>query len=367
MMKLCTLPTGDKVYRYYKCIAILFFGDRKVLSTSVLNGGYREDLTAVFNHDCNPGAGMACTLRAPSYAEHMRIIAEELGLDPNTVSGVATAASMDNVAIHTEQYEDLAVTAVVTGGVEVNGGRVGEPAQFFKPVAKTELERPGTINIMLVINADLPPGILARAVVTCTEAKTAALQELMVGSNYSTGLATGSGTDSTIVIANPQSELYFESAGKHSKLGELIGQSVKLAVKEALRLQTKLSPDYQHSVLRRSKRYGITEESLWTVYQQQGSLLSKAQFIDGLHHVERDGYLVAYTSLVMHLLDQEQWELLTPNDTRRICGEIMQLAATTYNLSPLLAIDAETSVLTSWSKLLAAAATAYFKHNEECL
>jgi len=72
---------------------------------------------------------------------------------------------------------------------------------------------------MLVIDADLPPGIMARALVTCTEAKTAAIQELMAGSNYSNGLATGSGTDQTIVIANPASELYFEGAGKHSKLG----------------------------------------------------------------------------------------------------------------------------------------------------
>ena len=77
-------------------------------------------------------------------------------------------------------------------------------------------------------------------VVTCTEAKTAAIQELLAGSNYSTGLATGSGTDQTIIVANSDSELYFEGAGKHSKMGELIGKTVTKAVKAAyLRLVSK--------------------------------------------------------------------------------------------------------------------------------
>ena len=82
-MKLHTLSTGDPVYRYYKSIVIPFNASRKVLSTSVYNGGYREDLRGIFNHDCNPGNGMPCELRASTYEEHMRIIAAEIGLDPD--------------------------------------------------------------------------------------------------------------------------------------------------------------------------------------------------------------------------------------------------------------------------------------------
>ena len=59
MMKIYTLPTGDPVHRYSKCIVVPFTGKRRVLSTCPLNGGYQEDLTAVFNNDGNPGAGMA--------------------------------------------------------------------------------------------------------------------------------------------------------------------------------------------------------------------------------------------------------------------------------------------------------------------
>lgn len=334
-MKIHTLSTGDLVYRYYKSIIVTFEQPRKVLSTSVQNGGYREDLTAVFNHDCNPGAGMACTLRAPTYEEHLRLVATEVGIDPDTSSGIATAANMNNVAIAAEEYETLTVTALVTGGVEVNGGRVGDPATYFKPVENSKLDKPGTINILLVIDADMPPGTMARAMVTCTEAKTAALQELMVGSNYSQGLATGSGTDGTIVVGNPASPLYLESAGKHSKLGELIGRVVKTAVKEALLKQTGLSPQQQYSVLRRIKRFGIKEEVLWEQYQQDNlEKTTKPKFLEGLYQLDTHQQLVIYTSLYVHLLDQLSWELLGAEETMKSGNELLILMAKPFGITP---------------------------------
>lgn len=145
------------------------------------------------------------------------------------------------------------MTAIVTGGIETNGGRVGDPADYYKPVEKPD--KLGTINIILILDADMPPGTLARALVTCTEAKTAAIQELLAGSNYSTGLATGSGTDQTIIVANSDSALYFEGAGKHSKMGELIGKTVTKAVKAALSKQSGLNPKTQHNVFRRLKTF----------------------------------------------------------------------------------------------------------------
>lgn len=337
-MLLCTLSNGDAVNRYDKRIVIKFEQPCKVLSTSVLNGGYREDLTAVFNHDCHTGGGTDCTLRAPTYGEHMRLVARELGFDPDMVTGMVTAAQMENAAIISKKYESLTVTAIVTGGIEVNGGRAGDPATYFKPVEKSKLHKPGTINILLVIDADMPPGILARAMVTCTEAKTAALQELMAGSNYSSGLATGSGTDQTIIIANPVSALYLESAGKHSKLGELIGCAVKQAVKEALLRQTGLSPGLQHSVLRRLKRFGVNEEALWQEYAaDNGRQIAKQQFLEYLYKVDRDQQLLTYTSLYVHLLDQFLWGLLSGAEVRQTGDELLAMVAGKFGV-PLTAI-----------------------------
>ncbi|MDU2065661.1 MAG: adenosylcobinamide amidohydrolase [Sporomusaceae bacterium] len=350
---LCLLANADRVYRYYKSIVVLFKQNRKVLSTSVLNGGYREDLQAVFNHDCNPGAGMACTLRAATYEAHLRLVAEDLGLEPEAVTGMATAASMENVSVQEAKYQELTVTAIVTGGIEVNGGRVGDPATYYDPIDRHKPYQAGTINIILHLNGNMAPGVMARALVICTEAKTAALQELMAGSNYSTGLATGSGTDSTILIADPQAAIYFEDAGKHSKLGELIGVTVKQAVKEALYKQTNLSPSFQHSILQRLKRYKVTEESLWNLYRQQNSSSLKAEFIDVLYNLEREEKILVYTSLYVHILDQQNWGLLADTASLNSKQDILTLAARNYEVTaPILSDTEQMAALTAWSELI---------------
>ena len=287
--KLYTLSTGDEVYRYEKSIVIFFKGRRKVLSTSVFNGGYHENYNAVFNHDAKQGAGMPCEMLAPTYTEHMQILSGRLGLNPETVTGMGTAADMENAAIETLSYQNLTVTAIVTGGIETNGGRVGDPADFFKPLEKPD--KAGTINIMLVLDTDLPPGTLTRALVTCTEAKTAAIQELLEGSKYSNGIATGSGTDTTIVVANSESPLYLEGAGKHSKLGELIGRVVKEAVKKALDKQTGLNPQSQHNALKRLQRFGVNKTTLWKKYLaagMKGDALLKPEFLAKAEALEKE-------------------------------------------------------------------------------
>lgn len=353
-MNLYILSTGDEVRRYDKSIVILFAQPRNVLSTSVYNGGYREDLTAVFNRDCSREAGKYGKLTAANYEAYLRWAAQEVGLDPAAVSGMGTGASMNNVAIRSETYETLTVTAIVTGGVDDNGGRAGDPAAYFEPNERNEAYKPGTINILLVIDADMPPGTLARALVTCTEAKTAALQELLAGSNYSCGLATGSGTDSTILIANPASPVYLQSAGKHAKLGELIGRTVKQAVKEALRLESGLSPERQHSLLWRLKRFGVTAETLWQEFATESrETVTKEQFLEQLRQIDTNPQWVTYTSLYVHLLDQFTWELLSGEEVVQVGQEILALAATSFNgLPPAIAKPEFEDCLAAWTRLV---------------
>ncbi len=352
-MKIYELANGDSVYRSEKSIIIRFKESRKVLSTSIYNGGYQEQLTAVFNYDCTVPNGR-CTWRAANYEEYMRQAAAGLDLAPDTVSGMATAAAMDNVAIHTACYQSLQVTALVTGGIEENGGRAGDPATYFEPAERNTLYKPGTINIFLVIDADMPPASLVRALVTCTEAKTAALQELMAGSNYSTGLATGSGTDQTMIIANPHSPLYLESAGKHAKLGELIGCVVKQAVKEALQRQTGLSSKLQYSSLRRLKRFGVGEETLWTLYRQETGDADQVWFLQRLRCLDTNSRLVIYTSLYVHLLDQWLWGLLNPEEVRRTGQELIEQVSSCFGIgAPQIGGGKLEDYLTAWGRLLA--------------
>jgi adenosylcobinamide hydrolase len=331
-MKLYEVSTGDTVYRYEKSIVMFFQGKRKILSTSVYNGGYHENFKAVFNHDGTCGAGMEFKMLSDTYEEHMKMIASKIGLEPEFVTGMGTAAQMENVAIHSLSYKELTVTAIVTGGIEINGGRVGDPASYYKPVEKPN--KLGTINIMLILDADMPPGTLVRALVTCSEAKTAAIQELMAGSNYSTGLATGSGTDQTIVVANAEAELYLEGAGKHAKMGELIGKVVMQAVKDALNKQTGLNPQSQHSILHRLKRFGVNTETIWMKYcRLVKHPVIKPVFLERLAQLEKEDSMVTYTSLYIHLFDQYSWGLLSEKEIITAANRILLILAEHYQVA----------------------------------
>lgn len=320
-----TFQNGDELHHYQKSLVTTFAGHRKVISTAPYNGGIKTDLRAVFNNDCKPGEGMACELKAPSYDEHMALLSEELGISREECAGISTAASMENVSIKTKAFKEVEVTAVVTGGIENNGGRAGDPAFWHEEKGESVYVKPGTINIMLHINTDLSEGALTRALVTCTEAKTAALGELMASSRYSMGIATGSGTDGTIIICDSESDILLTQAGKHSKLGELIGVAVIEALKEALEKQSGLNPNKQHSILRRMDRFQVTEETLWNGYVQKGGNLDKPHFLHQLHILAVEDEIVTYTSLYAHLLDQLNWKLLSVKEIVPAAEALLEL------------------------------------------
>ena len=254
-MRIWSAPRGDEAHLYKKSAVLTFGGPRTVLSTSPFNGGLRRDLAQVFNHCCSPGDGMPCMMRAATYEEHLALVASELGLDPDRSAGLSTAANMEFMAVLTEGWGSANVTAFVTAGLEVNAGRAGDLAAWTEEVEQGKQASPdsrveGTVNIILHFDCNLSDGALTRALITVTEAKAAALQELMVSSCFSNGIATGSGTDGAILIADASAPLRLTDTGNHSKLGEVTGRLAKRAVKEALRLQTSLTPARQHDLLR---------------------------------------------------------------------------------------------------------------------
>ena len=348
--KLCTLSTGDEVYFYDKSIVICFQGKRRVLSTSLYNGGYHEDFTAVYNYDAKQGAGMPCEMLADNYVDHMQLISQRLALDPEKVSGMSTAASMENVAVEVLKHKELTVTAIVTGGIETNGGRVGDLADYYRPQEKPV--KYGTINIMLVLDCDLAPGTIARALVTCTEAKTAAIQELLEGSKYSQGLATGSGTDQTIIVCNTESELYLDGAGKHSKLGELIGKAVIAAVKKALAKQSGLTPTLQHNASRRLKRFGVQPSGMWEAFHSAQPAVIKPEYLVAAEKLACEETMLTFTSLYIHLLDQCAWELISPREMQQAGQFLLDILATQYNVEKIeLRDDDNDDMLEAWKIL----------------
>lgn len=363
-----TLPTGDPVYRYQEAVVVMFGGKRKVLSTGGGNGGYTEHLQSVFNHQSGYGYCTNPEDAPVTYEEYITdFVNNRLGLSLATTTGMATIVSMENVCIEKASYKDLSVTAIVTASLEVNGGRVCDPAQYYEEKGKENMVRAGTINIMLHINANMTPGCMTRAVVTLTEAKSAAIAELLGSSLYSHGIATGSGSDSVIITADADSDFELTYAGKHGKLGEMIGITVKTAVKKALGKHMGLTPESQHSIEKRTFRYGLTQEKYWEAIQTENQIesleasqiengiksleaiqieneikslesspkdditlpiqVSEKKFKDKLNLLDQDGLMVSCTSLYIHLMDQLDWGLLDPEETEEPAAMLLSRMA----------------------------------------
>ena len=238
----------------------------QVLSTSAHLGGQRDDLLFLANHQSCQASGdesrITAILRAGPIAYHRRVC-EEAEIDPDRTALMGTAANMAYAAHRWSTFEDLRVDTVVTAGVSGNAARAGDPAQWkesdegWQEVSCSS----GTINTILILNRPVTPAALARAVVTMTEAKSAALAELAIPSRYSPNIATGTGTDQFCLAAPIDSARKAkESTSPHSKLGELIGVSVREAVLEALRWQNGLEPSSTRSLFHALGRFGLTEE-----------------------------------------------------------------------------------------------------------
>lgn len=239
----------------------------RVLSTSLCNGGQTTAIRFLVNHQSCEGSGHTDRFRAIIDAGndgyHQRTCAEA-GVPPASTAMMGTAANMNYAAVSADVDGEVTVTAVVTAGVESNATCAGDPAKWRETSAGMERvpDYAGTINTMLLMNVPLTDAALARAVVTMTEGKSAALQRLAVPSRQSPDLATGTGTDQYCVAAPLDGPATFTSTSSHMKLGELIGRAARDATMEALRWQNGLEPSYTRGAVHALSRYGITEVSL---------------------------------------------------------------------------------------------------------
>ena len=158
-----------------------------------------------------------------------------LEIPSNDLSFLSTGANMNNVAVCEKSYQNRIVCCLATGGVG-NALRSGvdtadwmEQDGFYKKTL-------GTINIILLTNVTMTAGALAKSIITATEAKTAALQDMDARSSVSPdNQATGTGTDNMIVVSGVDRDKKVRTAGGHTKIGELIGATTKVAVYESIK------------------------------------------------------------------------------------------------------------------------------------
>jgi len=169
-----------------------------------------------------------------NYKKFKRKLPLSLGIKPRDIAFLSTGVHMDNLAVCEKSYEEFKVCCFATAGAKGNALRTGVDGASYVERHGTFIEAVGTINILLLTNATLSDGAMARAIITATEAKTAALQDLNVKSTYSRHQATGTGTDNIIVVSGKNGKPLLLTSG-HTKMGELMGFAAKAAVTEALK------------------------------------------------------------------------------------------------------------------------------------
>jgi len=229
-----------------KTLIIEFKKPTAILSTLE---GFREGIQTIGNHYVPPqhwavapehGLG---ALRASAYSA--------LGLKQERASFLFTGADMDHLSIKHETFKQLTVYALVTAGVSSNAMRMSRD--------RGDYYEPGTINVIVISNMALTPRAMTRAIITATEAKTAALLDMDIRSSYDDGArrATGTGTDNMIIAGGGRGKKApLDHSGGHTKLGELISKAVYAGVTEAVNRQNGFFA--QRTIFQRLKERGIS-------------------------------------------------------------------------------------------------------------
>jgi len=222
------------VYHAYKGVELntllVSFGEkRRVLSTL---DGYKE--VKFVANTYTPLSLSRHTMK--NYGEFQKNFPLALGIRPEEITFLSTGVDMDDLAVCEKSYQEFKVCCLATAGAKGNALRTGVDVASYVERDGNFVSTLGTINVILLTNATLSDGAMARTIITATEAKTASLQDLDVRSTSAPqNQATGTGTDSMIVVSRKNSDKPLQITSGHVKIGELIGFSTKTGVAEALK------------------------------------------------------------------------------------------------------------------------------------
>jgi adenosylcobinamide amidohydrolase len=207
-------------------VHVEFGAAHRVLSSAVLNGGWVQ-ADHIVNLKVEKNRGGKKTFE-PSEITLSRFCRKK-GWQGVTV-GMMTAATMDSFEQVRRAEQNVEVTALVTVGLS-NAKRAGEPAEWRHVVNSPGTQ--GTINVIILTNAQLTDAAMVEAVVTVTEAKSAALQNLKVHSRTTGSQSTGTGTDAVAIVSG-FGPTRIQHCGKHVLFGEMVATVVMQAITNAV-------------------------------------------------------------------------------------------------------------------------------------
>jgi adenosylcobinamide amidohydrolase len=226
------------------------------VSSAIYNGGFKR-VKAILNIQVPEGYSDVQLHEDPLHL--VRISSKKVGVSEDYLAMI-TAAKIRNMMHVAKSDDGITVNVVATAGAS-HGESAGEA------INADHLD--GTINIIVLINANPTDSCLVAAFVTATEAKTSALNDLDIRSRYSGEAATGSITDS-LSVATTGTGPAVELGGPASKLGQLVGACVREAVYVALQKQDGTLPS--RSVVVRLKARHVPVEKLAAEFSKVKSL-----------------------------------------------------------------------------------------------
>lgn len=314
---------NDEVFYLKDTIFVNFNTQRNGISTSKLNGGFSNNFKSVFNHHLSQEN--IDYLENHDLEQYLIQQCWGLNIDSNYATGLVTLAEMQNVGIVYKTFKNLEVVAISTAGVRTNASRAGDPSSYYEENGKF-----GTINTIILTNVFLSHETLLEAFMTATEAKTVALTDLKVPSQYSNSYATGTGTDGLAIFSNVESDIVLTNAGKHSKFGELIGQCVIDSIKKAVKKQVWISPKSQLNVLVRLNRYKLDINDFYKKLD-----CDKKEFIINLQKEMKKQDNVAVTTSVLNLIDEVELDLIEKDEAYYLAKKIVK-ECNSYPIKKLL-------------------------------
>ena len=259
------ISLSDDVKLIVKENVLAVFCDRslKTISSAFYNGGAKQ-VKAVLNVGVPEGYSDLSLHLDP--LELITSSAAKIGLTKDYLAMV-TAAKIKNYCLVTKKATDFSVSVVATAGCS-HGESSGEEMDVQEIV--------GTINIIVLIDGNPSESCMVAALITATEAKSAALRDFDIRSRYTGDSATGSITDSVTVASFCQGKA-LTLAGPASKLGKLVGHCARKAVTEAL---LKQEPALAcRTVLERLKERHLSIEKLATEISKVEGLALDAEVL----------------------------------------------------------------------------------------
>ncbi len=206
---------GVSISNTLKAVHVQSISPLTTLSSAIVGSGFqRVHHILNFHVDKN--------YYGPNPKADLQAFARRMDIDGRFI-GLLTAVNLNKARLVFLQEGGLRVGVLVTAGVS-NAACAGITPPFSR--------QPGTINIVLLLDARLTRAAMLNAVITATEAKSAILGEMHIRTAHGDP-ATGTSTDTITVAATGKGKLQ-SYAGPVTTLGWLIARVVRQAVHDSI-------------------------------------------------------------------------------------------------------------------------------------